>query len=482
MIIKKNDILIGTVTDFGYEGEGIIKTEDYVIFLPFAIPGEKVRYKVLKVVKNLVYGKVEEVLTPAEERVRVKCPAYTKCGGCSLMHLNYNRQLDLKRNIVANCLRKIAFIDVKPMRTVPSKPELYYRIKLQLPIRQGENGVEVGFFASNSHRLVPVNNCIIHGAWCEGVISAVKRYANDKNVSAYDESSGKGLLRHVIVKKAGGQFIVILVVNGKKVPQISYFNDLLAQALKAKYSLFINLNERNDNVILGNDYIKVCGDGVITDTFKGITYTVGPESFMQVNEYVKGRLYGMAVQLATKPFDNDEKLPNVIDAYCGAGLMTAMLANKSASVTGIEIVAEAVESAKRLAQENKIENANFICAPCEEVLPDLIRKFDNNSVLVLDPPRKGIDRKIIETINAVKPRRIVYVSCSPQTFARDVGLIGGTLKFDGNSIVKCEQNGVCANSDGTLPSGYKIKYLRCYDMFAQCKGVEVLCSLELKND
>ncbi len=480
--MKKNEIHTGIVSDFGYEGEGIIKTEDYVVFLPFAVPGEKVRYKVLKVAKNLVYGKVEEVLTPAEARVRPNCPVFTKCGGCSLMHLSYKKQLLLKRDIVSNCLKKIAFIDITPQNTVPSKPEFNYRVKLQLPIRQGINGIEVGFFATNSHRLVPINNCVIHGEWCEGVIKAIKRYAEEKHISAYDESTGKGLLRHLVVKKAGKQFIVVLVVNGKKIPHINYFDQLISQALKAEYSLFVNVNERNDNVILGSDYVKISGKGFISDTFSGINYTVGPESFIQVNEYVKGRLYGTAVELATKEFSDSENKLNVIDAYCGAGLLTAMLAQKCEKVTGVEIVPEAIENAKRLAIENQIENAKFICSPCEEALPDLINQTDKNSVLVLDPPRKGIDKKIIQAIIKARPRRIVYVSCSPQTFSRDIGLIGGTLEFDESKIIKTGALPSVTPEGIILPSGYTIKYLRGFDMFAQCKGIEVLCSLELDNN
>lgn len=479
--MKKNDILIGTVTDYGYEGEGIIKTENYVVFIPFALVGEQVRYKVLKVNKNLVYGKIEEILIPAVERVSAMCPVFTKCGGCSLMHMEYEKQLDLKRDLIKNCLKKIAFITAEPQKTVASVPKLYYRTKLQLPIRKGANGIEVGFFAQNSHRIVPINNCLIHGDWCERVILALKTYASQKNISAYDELTGKGVLRHIVVKKAGSQYLVILVINGKKVFAINYFNELLKSALNCEFSLFLNVNERRDNVILGNEFIKVSGSGVICDNFQGINYNLGPESFMQVNEYVKGKLYSKAVELATCEFESaSEKPSSVIDAYCGAGLLTAMLAKKCESVIGIEIVSEAIESAKRLANENSISNANFICSPCENVLPDLILNGENkNSVLVLDPPRKGIDNKILRAITQCKPKRIVYVSCSPQTFARDIGIIGNTLTFEDNKMVKTGLEPVTTKNGIKLPSGYVIKYLSGYDMFAQCKGVETLCMLEL---
>ncbi len=468
--MKKNEIYTATVSGYGSEGEGIIKFEGYTVFLPFAIPEEKVRFKVLKVQKNLVFAKIEEVLTPAESRVRPKCEVFQKCGGCQLMHLDYGAQLNLKRELITNCFKKISFLNVNPLKTLPSTPELCYRNKLQLPVRQTENGIKIGFFALNSHRVVEIDNCIIHGEWCKKVISALKKYIFDKNVSAYNENTHRGLIRHIVVKQVGLKFIVILVINGDSIPFINYFKRLLSEAL-GDYSLFLNINKRTDNVILTDDFIHIFGDEFISDTFMGVNYSVGPASFMQVNESVKAKLYSKAIDLVG---ENE----TVIDAYCGAGLLSALFAKRAHKVIGVEIVKEAIDCAKQMAIENGISNAEFICAPCEEVLPEIIKQ-NANCTLVLDPPRKGLDKKIATAVVEAKPKKIVYISCSPQTLARDVGIIAGTLKYQENNLLKAVNEPISCEEGVVLPSGYTIEYLRGYDMFAQCKGVETLCVLKL---
>ena len=471
--MKKNDILTGVVASYGSEGEGIVKIDGYTVFLPFAIPGEKVRFKVLKVQKNIAFAKVEEVLTPAEERVREKCPVFKKCGGCQLMHVEYSSQLKIKRDLIENCFKKIAFINATPSKTVASVPELYYRNKLQLPIRATEDGVKIGFFALNSHRVVDINNCLIHGEWCEKVIAALRKYIVDKGVQAYNEATQKGLLRHIVVKKIGLSFIVILVINGKSAPHIEYFQELLKVALGSDYSLFYNINTRNDNVILSNEFIHICGSGFVKDTFLQIKYSAGPESFMQVNESVKTRLYSKVCE-----FIGPEE--NVIDAYCGAGLLSCLMARKAKEVIGVEIVQEAIDCAKVTAIENSMANASFICSPCEKVLPDIVKQYPDATV-VLDPPRKGLDKSVALAVKNAKPKKIIYVSCSPQTLARDIGIMTGTLKYEENNLKKQVESAVDFKDYASL-NGYQIEYLCGYDMFAQCKGVETLCVLTLASE
>ncbi len=470
--MKKNDILTGVVSSYGSEGEGIIKTEEATVFIPFALIGEKVRYKVLKVNKNVAFAKVEEVLTPAENRVRVKCPVFTKCGGCQLMHMEYPSQLVLKRDLIKNCFKRIAFINVNPSKTVPSVPELQYRNKLQLPIRQTADGIKIGFFAVNSHRVIDINDCLIHGDWCKNVITAVRSYILERGVSAYDESTGQGILRHVVVKKVGLKYIVILVINGVSAPSLSHFEKLLKVALGSDYSLFLNVNTRSDNVILTDDFIHVSGEKILEDQFLQIKYTIGPASFMQVNEDVKTKLY-------QKVCETVGESECVIDAYCGAGLLSALLARKAKRVIGVEIVKEAIDCANTLTENNNIDGVEFICSPCENVLPDLI-KNNPDAVLVLDPPRKGLDKEIALAVKEAKPKKIVYVSCSPQTLARDVGIICGTLKYDQNNLKKVSSSTVDEKDHGSL-RGYEIEYLCGFDMFAQCKGVETSCVLTLKE-
>lgn len=470
--MKKNEIHLGLVTAYGSEGEGIIKFEGYTVFLPFAIPGERVRFKVLKVQKNLVFAKIEEVLAPAEERVRPKCEVFQKCGGCQLMHVNYNSQLVFKRELLQNCFKKIAHINLQPLKTASSSPELYYRNKLQLPIRQTESGVKIGFFAINSHRVVEIKDCLIHGEWCKSVISALKKYISDKKITAYNELTHQGLLRHIVVKKVGYKYLITLVINGKNISNLDYFIKLLTADL-GDFTLYLNVNERCDNVILTDEFIHVHGDKFLTDTFLGVKYEIGPASFMQVNDSVKAKLYSKAVELVGEQ-------NTVIDAYCGAGLLSALFAKKANKVIGVEIVQEAISCAKKMAKENCINNIEFICAPCEKVLPEII-KNNEDSVLVLDPPRKGLDKNLLQSVLLAKPKRILYISCSPQTLARDVAVLTGTLKYEGNELIKNVEEKVEYNLGDTLPTGYAIEYLRGYDMFAQCKGVESICLLTKKD-
>ncbi len=466
--MKKNDILTGIVASYGSEGEGIVKIDGYTVFLPFAIPGEKVRFKVLKVQKNIAFAKVEEVLTPAEERAREKCPVFKKCGGCQLMHVEYSSQLKIKRDLIENCFKRIAFINATPSKTVASVPELYYRNKLQLPIRATDEGVKIGFFALNSHRVVDINNCLIHGEWCEKVITALRKFILTKGISAYNELTHEGLLRHIVVKKIGLSYIVILVVNGRAVPHIEYFQNLLKVALGGDYSLFYNINTRNDNVILSDEFVHVSGSGFIKDTFLQIKYTVGPESFIQVNDSVKTKLY-------SKVCDFISLEERVIDAYCGAGLLSCLIARKAKEVIGVEIVQEAIDCAKATAIENSIPNTKFICSPCEKVLPEIVKEY-HDATVVLDPPRKGLDKSVALAVKQLMPKKIIYVSCSPQTLARDIGIITGTLRYEENNLKKQVESAVDCN-DALSLGGYKIEYLCGYDMFAQCKGVETLCVL-----
>lgn len=469
--MKKNDVLTGIVTSYGSEGEGVIKQDGYTIFLPFAIPGEKVRYKILKVNKQLAFAKVEEVLTPAEERVRPKCPVFQKCGGCSLQHVSYKEQLKIKKELISNCFKKIAFINVEPSKMISSIPEFYYRNKLQLPIRQTSDGVKIGFFAVNSHRVVDINDCIIHGEWCKKIIDVTRKFIQDKKITAYDEQNHQGLLRHVVVKKVGLKYIVILVINGKALPHANYFEELLKVAIGGDYSLFLNVNTRDDNVILSNEFIHVSGTNRVEDTFLQMCYTIGPESFMQVNDNVKTKLY-------QKVCDIVGEADFVIDAYCGAGLLTALMARRAKNAIGIEIVPEAIECAKQMASINDVNNVRFICAPCEDVMQDIVTE-NKNAVIVLDPPRKGLDKKVVLAVKQARPKKIVYVSCSPQTLARDVGIIGETLAYENNELKKQVDSVISLKEGQSLPSGYRISHLYGYDMFAQCKGVETLCVLTL---
>lgn len=460
--MRKNDELIGNVSAIGSNMEGIVRTQDFVCFVPFALVGEKIKFKVLKVTKNIAFCKLLEVLTPAEQRVRPRCRVYGKCGGCQLQHLRYKDQLKLKSTTVKDCLKKIANVDFEVMPCVKSDLEYEYRNKLQLPVRCDNGEVKIGFFAQNSHRIVEVSECPIQNSWCSDIISAVKQFVIDNKVSCYNEFTGDGLLRHVVVRKVDFSLIITLVINGKTLPNADKLIEILSKKFK-KFSLFVNENFENSNVILGEKFTLLFGeDSYQTEEF-GIKYKVNVQSFMQVNNYVKSKLYSSVIDSVSA----DENTV-VIDAYSGAGLMTAMLSKNAKKAYGIEIIKEAVDAGNDLAKENGLENkVKNICAPCEEELPKLISrlKVENNDIsVVLDPPRKGCDKKVIDAILSAKPDKVVYVSCSPQTLARDLGLLTGTLYYDGNELKKStEVNPI-----------YKIEKVQPYDMFPQTKHVETL--------
>ena len=465
----KNEERVGVVSRLGSNGEGIIKDGEHTVFLPYALPNEKVKYKVLKVKKNVVFGKVLEVYTPAEERVRPACSVYKKCGGCQLQHLKYKLQLKLKTKIVKDCFSKIAFIDADVPLTERSELEYGYRNKLQLPVRAENFGCEIGFFALGSHRIVPINSCPIQPEWCTRIIKAVKKYVKMNNVSVYSDKVGFGLLKHVVVRAVDGRLLITFVINGDTLPHVNeligvlkeYFND---------FSLFVNINKLGNNVILGERFICLFGKDKVMTTDCGVKYEMGPESFMQVNDNVRRRIY----QEAVKQAEVDENTV-VIDAYSGAGMLTAIFAQRAKKAIGIEIIKEAVDCADSLKKLNgldgKMEN---ICAPCEDVLPQIINSEEvknSPTVLVLDPPRQGVDEKLINAIKQSQPQKIVYISCSPQTLARDVGLLTDTLKRENGELIKNE----------TPNPIYEIIEVKPYDMFPQTKHVETLVCLSKKT-
>ena len=293
--MKKNEIYTGKVIGYGSSGEGVIKNEEYTIFVPFTALNEQIEYKVLKVDKKIAYGKLLRVLTSVDDRKEPECPVFGKCGGCNLMHLKYSTQLDIKRNLIKDCFFKIAHIDVEPLRTVESEPCLYYRNKLQMPVREENGLVKMGFFAPDSHRIVETYDCKIHGEWCKGVIAALKECIEKYNVTAYNESTNKGLLRHLVAKKCGDEFMVILVINGEKITFADRFIKLLSEVFcESKFSFYLNVNKGKNNVILGERFIKIYGSEVIEGNLDGIKFISGPQSFMQVNDDIRNKIYKKA--------------------------------------------------------------------------------------------------------------------------------------------------------------------------------------------
>lgn len=475
-MIEKNQIICAVTDAIGSNGEGIIRHEGVTFFVPACLPGEKVRFKVLKIKGNIGYGKVEEVLTPAEERVRPRCPVFLKCGGCCLQHLAYEEQLIHKAKIVKDALRKIGGIHIDVPTAVKSDFPYAYRNKLQLPVGVDKDGnTVIGFYAEHSHRIVPISACAIHPEWADALIAAVKEYMFACAVKGYDETRKTGLIRHIVARDIGGKFIVTIVAVKPNLPKINRFIELLSKIF-IDFSLYINVNDADTNVIFGKEFQLVYGKGFFEAKEQGIRYEAGPVTFLQVNENVRTKLYRDALKSVCA--DGDEV---VVDAYSGGGLLTAMLAKKAKRVYGIELETEASRCADGLKVKNDLQNMTNICGYVEEHLSAVLEKEQGEKVrLILDPPRAGIARSVVMALLDSGIEKMTLISCNPATLARDLGILTGRLIEKDGELIK---NPSYEETDGGALAGYyEIERIQPYDMFPQTKHVETLVCLARKAD
>lgn len=466
MLLEKNQIIETTIEGIGVNGEGIAKMGGIPIFTPYTLPGERVRIRIVNVKKNYAYGKLVDVITPADERAREECPVYTKCGGCQLQHMKYKDQLAFKTVIVRDTFKKVANITFPISQTLKSEYKYAYRNKLQLPIGvdKKNNTPLVGFYANNSHRIVGINSCPLHPEWNEKLISVVKKFMAKYLIMGYNEEDGTGTVRHIVARQVGKILQIIIVINGDRLLHSDELVKMLCEAF-ANPSVFININTENTNVILGEKYIRLAGEAVLTHMDMGHMVVVSPESFMQVNDYVKSKIYNKAVEIADIT-ENDI----VVDAYCGIGILTAMFAERAKYAYGIEIVPSAIDNANYMVRQNMLSHKlSFIKGDCREELDTMLRNAkrltSGNIILVLDPPRKGVEKEIIDTILKQQPSKIIYISCNPATLARDVGMLTGSINID------------AYRTDAPL---YELTYVQPYDMFPQTKHVETLVCLNRK--
>ena len=471
-MIEKNDIICAVTEAIGSGGEGIIRHEGITFFVPACLPGEKVSFRVLKVKGNIGYGKVEEVLTPAEERVREKCPVFSKCGGCCLQHLEYGAQLVHKATVVKDALRKIGGLHVRVPNAVRSDLPYGYRNKLQIPVGVDKDGQNViGFYAEHSHRIIPVKSCAIHPEWAEKLIAIVKRYMTECAVKGYDEVAKTGAIRHIVAREIGGKFIITLVSAKRNLPNLPFLVQLLQECFSA-ITLYVNFNDSDTNVIFGKEFQLVHGMGFFESEEHGIRYEAGPVTFLQVNENVRAKLYKDA--LKTVSADGDEV---VVDAYSGGGLLTAMIAKQVKRVYGIELEEEASRCADSLKEKNDLQNMFNICGYVEEKLPAVLEKEKGEKLrLILDPPRAGIARSVLYALLKSGIPKLTLISCNPATLARDLGVLTG-------SLIENEKGELFKNPNYTeegLSGFYTIEKIQPYDMFPQTKHVETLVVLSKK--
>ena len=419
MNIQKNQEYIVEIIDNGYEGEGIAKIDNFTIFIQGAIKGEKVKILIVKVLSSHAFGKILEFIEKSDERQEADCSTYKRCGGCNLRHIKYGETLKMKQNAVQGLVNKTLKNKIQVQETVGMENPFHYRNKAQYPLGINKDSQPViGVFANRTHEVIPMEKCLIQNPKSEEIAKFILEFIKQNNISIYNEETRKGLFRHIVIKVGikTNQIMCILVVNGKNIPKESELIDGLTIKFSEIKTIVKNINMKNTNVILGQENINLYGDGYIEDNLGEYTFKISPLSFYQVNPIQAEKLYNLGVEMA-----QISKEDTVFDLYCGIGTISLFMAKYAKKVYGIEIVKEAVEAAKENAILNKVDNTEFFAGDVEIVLDDLINKNGVKADIVMfDPPRKGLDKKSINNILNIRPKKIVYISCNPATLVRDL--------------------------------------------------------------
>ena len=453
--VQKNQTIEIEIADLGNQGEGIGRYEDFTVFVEGALPGERVRVLMVKVKRRYGYAKLLKILQPSRERVAPLCQLAGRCGGCQLSHLSYGGQLRYKQNRIAQALERIGGLSVvvPPVLGMAEADRAYYRNKAQFPVRDGENGLTAGFFAPRSHRLIPVEGCQIQSRASHRLMPVILNFFRKKGIAAYDEGRHTGLVRHVLIREgyATGQVLVCVVINGTSLPHGREFVDLLRG--EGVQSISVNRNRERPNVILGPETVTLWGNGYIEDRIGDLRFQISPVSFFQVNPIQTKVLYEIALEMAGL---TGREI--VWDAYCGIGSISLFLAQRAKRVYGVEIVPEAIADARRNAALNGMDNVEFYVGKAEDVIPEWHAKQGVRAdVIVVDPPRAGCDRALLEAMVDMAPERIVYVSCDPGTLARDLGIL-------------CQELGA-----------YRVERVQGVDMFPETVHVETVVMLSHKK-
>ena len=421
-MLSKNKEYIVDIVDIGQGGVGIGKYEGFTVFVDGGLVQDKIKVKITKSKKNYAVGDMIEIIEKSPFRVARKCSENLRqCGGCQIQELDYQKQLDIKTNEVKQVISRIGKLDdVVIHDTLGMEHPFRYRNKAQFPIQKKDNMPVIGFYKKKSHDLISTDECIIQHEVNDKIIKIIKTYIRAYNVSIYDEKTHKGLLRHVVTKVGftTGEVMIVLVANGKKLPYLKELASVLKENIPGFKTLVVNVNTQKTNVILGKENIVAYGDGMIRDYIGELVFEISPLSFFQVNPLQTEVLYNKALDYANLG-END----TVFDIYCGIGTISLFLAQKAKKVYGIEIVEDAIKDAKRNAKINNMDNVEFYVGKAEEVVPKMYKEGKRANVVVVDPPRKGCDEKVLDTIISMQPDRVVYVSCNPSTLARDLAYL-----------------------------------------------------------
>ncbi len=454
MNVQKNQEYIVEIIDNGYEGEGIAKIDNFTIFIPGAIKGEKVKILIVKVLSSHAFGKVIEIINKSEFRQDSDCLTYKRCGGCNLRHIKYEQTLKIKQNSVQSLVNKTLKNKIEVQETVGMENPFHYRNKAQYPFGVNKDGEPViGVFANRTHEVIPIDKCLIQNPQSEEIAKYILNFIKENKISIYNEKTRRGLFRHVVIKVGvqTGQIMCILVINGKDIPKEEQLKVELTTRFPQIKSIVKNINMKNTNVILEQENINIYGNGYIEDKLGDYIFKISPLSFYQVNPIQVKKLYNLGVEMA-----QISKEDTVFDLYCGIGTISLFMSKYAKKVYGIEIIREAIDAANENAKINNVNNTEFYAGDVEIVLDDLIKnKGITADIVMFDPPRKGLDRNTINNILMIKPKKIVYISCNPATLIRDLAL---------------------------FEELYEIKTIVPVDMFPWTSHVECVAVLQLRQN
>ena len=438
MPVEKNKEYIVEIIDNGFAGEGIAKINDFTIFIPNTLKGEKVKVLIVKVLKSHAFGKIVEILEKSQDRVECDCNTYKRCGGCDLRHVKYEKTLEMKQNAVQSLVNKTLKNKINVKETLGMDNPYYYRNKAQYPVGVNKDGkAQIGVFANRTHEIIPIQECLIQNKKSQELANFIIKFINDNNISVYNEKNQNGLIRHIVTKVGikTNEIMCIIVINGKNIPKEKELVKQIIDKFPEVKTVVKNIN--------------IYGEGYINDKLGEYIFKISPHSFYQVNPIQAEKLYNIGVKAAQISKNNV-----VFDLYCGIGTISLFMSKYAKKVYGIEIVEQAIEDAKENAKINNVENAEFIAGDVEKVLDDLINKKNViPDIIMIDPPRKGMDENSIKNILKISPKKLVYISCNPATLVRD--------------LAEFEEK-------------YDVKTIEPVDMFPYSKHVECVSVLELK--
>ncbi len=446
--MKKNDTLRITIHGYTAEGMGVGRTQEgMAVFVPFAARGDVLEVLLVKVLKHYAFGRIVSILEPSPHRIVPDCPHFGKCGGCDFRHLTYEEELWLKAHRVQDAMNRLGGFDL-PLPDITGSPDtLRYRNKGQFPVGTANGSAVYGFYRQRSHQLIPLTDCLLQSEDSCALAEAVCAWANECKAAPYEENTHSGLLRHIYVRQGKGGLHLTLVVREDGLPDPQRLIEMCRRAAPRLRGIVVNVNDKPGNRILGDKNRTLWGDDRLEDDLMGNTFRLSPLSFYQVNHAQTGNLYACAAAWAAPDRDTE-----ALDLYCGVGTITLTLAGRCKSVVGVEIVPAAIEDARENAARNAIDNVRFLCADAGEAASRMAAEGFRPQVIVVDPPRKGLDQAAVEAICKMSPQRVVYVSCDCASMARDARLLQET-------------------------GGYVPAKLQAFDMFPRTANVESLCLL-----